>query len=360
MLPWSFAGLVVGLATFILTRPAGTFLERLYISFAPAFGVMSFLLVVLLAADIARRRGVPAWTAVATALCAFVLSLPHREYDGALALLRSLGSAGLFLAMATAFIAVGVLRFARRRWGAAAGSALGAAAVIAVAAALYLRGFSLAAALTTMLAPLGHLGDSLVALVILTAVETLLWTVGIHGPALLAAIVLPVYLGLQAQNTDALAHGLPLPHIVTVSLFLFVFPGGAGATLPLVLLLLRSRVKRVRTVAYAALVPAIFNVNEPLMFGLPLVLDPILATPFVLVPTTLAVVTYGVVAAGWVARPALYVPSSVPAFVNVFIATRDWRACLLVAFNLLLALVLYAPFAAAFERRERARAGVTA
>ncbi len=229
-----------------------------------------------------------------------------------------------------------------------------------VAALLYARGFSLAALLTTLLAPFGHLGDSLVALVVLTAVETLLWTIGIHGPALLAAIVLPVYLGLQAQNTEALAHGAPLPHIVTVSLFLFVFPGGAGATLPLVLLLLRSRVRRVRAVALTALVPAFFNVNEPLMFGLPLVLDPILATPFVLAPTVLAVVTYAAVAAGLVARPALYVPSSVPAFINVFVATHDWRACVLVAVNLALATALYAPFVAAFERRERARAGVAA
>jgi cellobiose PTS system EIIC component len=360
MLPWSFVGLVVGLASFILAQPSGTFLQRLYVSFAPAFGVMSFLLVLLLTADVARRRAVPPPLAVATAFIAFVLSLPHAEHHGAFALLRSLGSAGLFLAMLTAFVSVGALRFFRGRFGPLYGSLAGCGLVACTAALLYARGFSLAALLTTLLAPLGHLGDSLVALVVLTAVETLLWTIGIHGPALLAAIVLPVYLGLQAQNTEALAHGQPLPHIVTVSLFLFVFPGGAGATLPLVLLLLRSRVRRVRTVAYAALVPAFFNVNEPLMFGLPLVLDPILATPFVLAPTTLAVVTYAVVSAGWVARPALYVPSSVPAFVNVFIATHDWRACVLVAFNLIVALVLYAPFVAAFERRERARAGVGA
>ena len=95
---------------------------------------------------------------------------------------------------------------------------------------------------------------------------------------------------------------------MTVSLFLYVFPGGAGATLPLVLLLLRSKIKRVRTVAYASLVPAIFNANEPLMFGLPLVLNPVLAVPFVLVPCVLGVVSYAAVAEGLVARPALYIP----------------------------------------------------
>jgi PTS system cellobiose-specific IIC component len=258
--------------------------------------------------------------------------------------------------MLTSLVTVTALRVARGRLGPLAGSAVGGSVVLGAAGLALARGFSLAAALTVVLAPLGRLGDSLTALLVLTIVETALWTVGIHGPALLAAIVLPVYLGLQAQNTDALAHHQPLPHIVTVSLFLFVFPGGAGATLPLVLLLLRSRVRRIRNVAYAAMVPAIFNANEPLMFGLPLVLNPVLAPPFVLVPIVLALVSYAAVAHGVVARPALYVPSSVPAFVNVFIATKDWRACILVLVNILIGLVLYAPFVAAYERRERAKA----
>jgi PTS system cellobiose-specific IIC component len=339
----------------MLARPSGSFLERLYGSFAPAFGVMSVVLVVLLTVDLARRRAVPVAVALAISTGAFALSLPYARTTGPSDLARTLGSSGLFLAMLAALVTVTALRLARARLGPNAGSAIVAALILGAAAASLARGISLASVLAAMLAPLGQLGDSLIALLVIVVVETVLWLVGIHGPALLAAIVLPVYLGLQAQNTDALAHHLPLPHVVTVSLFLFVFPGGAGATLPLVLLLLRSRVRRLRGVAYAALVPAIFNANEPLMFGLPLVLNPILAPPFVLVPIVLALVTYLSVVHGLVARPALYVPSSVPTFVSVFIATKDWRACLLVLANILLGLILWAPFVAAYERRERAR-----
>jgi len=356
-LPWSFGGLIVGLTAFIAAGH-GTFFERLYASFSPAFGVMSFVLVVLLAVDLSRRRALPPVPVAGGALAAFVLSLPFRSADGPMALLRGLGSSGLFLAMIAAFAVAGAVRFGRARLGAVAGTAAGVAGVVAVAGALCAAGFSAATALAALLEPLAHLGDSLTAFVILIAIETLAWTVGIHGPALLAPVVLPVYLGLQSQNTEALAHGLPLPHIVTVSLFLYVFPGGAGATLPLVLLLLRSKIKRVRTVAYASLVPAIFNANEPLMFGLPLVLNPVLAVPFVLVPCVLGVVSYAAVAEGLVARPALYIPSSVPAFVNVFLATKDWRSCVLVACNILIGLGIYAPFVAAYERRELARENV--
>ena len=354
-LPWSFVGLAVGLAAFMLARPSGTFLERLYASFAPAFGVMSFVLVVLLSIDLARRRKVSWLLALVTAGTAFALALPYRQAHSAAEFLRLIGSSGLFLAMIASIVSVWALREGENLAG-KAGALAGAVVVIGASLGAMLAGFSLAGALAQVLAPLANLGDSLTALVILTLVETILWVVGIHGPALLAPIVLPVYMGLQAQNTEALAHHAPLPHIVTVSLFLFVFPGGAGATFPLVLLLLRSRIRRARTVALTALGPAIFNANEPLMFGLPIVFDPALAVPYVLTPAVLAIVSYTAIAHGLVSRPALYIPSSVPIFANVFLATKDWRACVLVLVNIAIGLAIYAPFIPGYERRESAKA----
>ena len=134
-----------------------------------------------------------------------------------------------------------------------------------------------------------------------------------------------------------------------------MFPGGAGATLPLVLLLLRSRVPRLRTFAYATILPSLFNINEPVIFGLPLAYNPVLAVPFVLAPVVLACTTYAAIALGWVTRPLFYVPSTMPAFVNVFLATLDWRACVLVAVNLLLAGAIWLPFVRVYERAEAAR-----
>ena len=79
----------------MLARPSGTFLERLYASFAPAFGVMSFVLVVLLSIDLARRRGVWWPLALATAGAAFALALPYRQAHSAAEFLRLIGSSGL-------------------------------------------------------------------------------------------------------------------------------------------------------------------------------------------------------------------------------------------------------------------------
>jgi PTS system cellobiose-specific IIC component len=354
-LPYSFIGLGAGLAAFMLLQPAGTPLQRFALSFAAAFGVMSVVLVVLLTLEAARRRGVPGWVALPPAVAAFALSLPYGRAASAFALARALGSSGLFLAIGVALLTVAALAVARRAFGPVTGSVLGSILIAGAAALCMARGISLTGALDALIAPLGELGDSLTALLVLTLVETLLWTIGVHGPALLAAVVLPVYINLQLQNTDALAHGTPLPHIVTVSMFLFVFPGGAGATLPLVLLLLRSKVKRVRTVAYATLLPSIFNANEPLMFGLPLVFNPILSVPFVAAPLVLAVVAWEAMNLGLVSRPAYYIPSTVPLPFGVFFATKDWRAVVLVAVQVLLGALVYAPFVAIYERSELRR-----
>jgi PTS system cellobiose-specific IIC component len=231
---------------------------------------------------------------------------------------------------------------------------LAAALVVFIAAALYGAHISLGNELLRVLQPLGALGDTYAALMLLTVVETLLWTFGIHGPATLAAVVTPVYFALQMQNTDAFSRHQPLPHIVVVSLFLFVFPGGAGATLPLAALLAISKVERLRKVGRLTIVPAVFNISEPLMFGLPVVLNPFLAIPFTLAPMVLATVTYFAMAHGFVARPAWYFPSSVPTFVSTYLSTFDVRAIALVALNIVIATLIYLPFVRAYERHESA------
>jgi len=350
MLPASFIGLALGLVAFMAAQ-TGTLLERFSKSFGAAFGIMAILLVVLLTYDLAKRRAVPRVAALAIAASAFALSLPYDRSETPFVLARALGSSGLFLAIGIALATVTALRFAQKRAGRLRGIALGAAIVDGGAALLLFSGISLTHALDTAIAPLGNLGDSLEALLVITLVETLLWTIGIHGPALLAAVVLPVYVHLQLQNTEALAHNAPLPHIVTVSMFLFVFPGGAGATLPLVLLLLRSRVKRVRRVALATLLPSLANANEPLMFGLPVVLNPTLGVPFVITPLVLAFVSYEAMALGFVARPAYYIPSTVPIPFGAFAATKDWRSVALMFVNVAIGLAIYAPFARAYERQ---------
>jgi cellobiose PTS system EIIC component len=369
-LPLAFGVVVLYLVVLLVRQPftGWPHVAALIREFMPdAFALASVVMVLALAFSLARRLGYAALPLVATALVAFVLALPHVAVDAVVAFARTggssglgafattLGSSGLFTAIVVCLASAGAIALGRRRLGAVAGAGAGAVAVLAVSGALFALGVSLAGALSAALAPLGTLGDSFVALALITAIEAGLWVVGIHGPALLAAIVLPAYYQLQFQNTDAHAHHAPIPHIVVVSTFMFVFPGGSGATLPLVVLLLRSRLSRLRKLAYAALVPSVFSINEPIIFGLPIAYNPVLAVPFVAAPVALACTTYAAMALGFVGRPVLFIPATFPAFMNAFLTTLDWRACVLVAVNLLVAGAIWLPFLRVYERAELAR-----
>lgn len=369
-LPVAFGIVVLVIAVPFFTHPFGgwaEFARELRDRIPVGFSIASVAMVVVLAVRLALRSrySVAALTAAAVvsfwvmlprdALAALVQVVETRGASGWGAFAATLGASGLFTAIVVCFAAAGGAAAGRKAIGRRYGELAGGAALVALAWALYAAHASPAAGIAALIAPLGTLGDSFVALALITAVEAMLWLVGIHGPALLAALVLPVYLRLQFENTHALAQHLPIPHVVVVSTFLFVFPGGAGATLPLVALLLRSRVTRLRKFALATIVPSLINVNEPVIFGLPLAYNPVLALPFVVTPVALACTTYAAMAFGWVTRPLFYMPSTIPIFVNVFLATLDWRDCVLFAVNLAIGAAIWLPFVRVFERTEAAR-----
>jgi PTS system cellobiose-specific IIC component len=352
-LPVSFGGLLIALGVLVVFIEPGSLVDRLRASIPQGFSVMSIVLVLVLSVRLAQRLKMPIPTVLVTATIAFVLALPRGAFGSFTVFAATLGTSGLFTAIVCCLATAGALGYKRRHVpGEPAANVAGALFVVVVSGALFSLHVSVAAILAAVLSPLGLLGDSFIALFLITGIEAILWMFGIHGPALLAALVLPVYLKFQFENTAAFVHHQPLPHLVAVSTFLFVFPGGAGATLPLIVLLLRSRVPRLRKFAYATILPSLVNVNEPVMFGLPIVYNPVLGIPYVLAPLALVCTTYAAMSLNLVRAPIYYVPSTLPLFVNVFLATFDWRACVLIAVNVVIAGAIYLPFVRMYERIE--------
>jgi cellobiose PTS system EIIC component len=365
-LPWAFGALVAAFAVllFVVAAPpplhgGAAIAQHISLALLPAFGVMAFALAIALPLALASHAHYSPTPLVLASLLCFAIALPHMVPLGAIAYLRNVGATGIFLAiLMTGIVGTGIAaaRRLRRFFDYAQGDngrvdiAGGFAALAVVAILVFTVHLDISRAIASALQPLARMGDTYPAFLTIIAVEMLLWTIGVHGPAMLAAIVTPVYLTLQMQNTSAFAAKLPLPHVVVVSLFLFVFPGGSGATLPLAALLAVSRIPRLRKLGRIVIFPAIANVNEPLIFGLPIVLNPYMLVPFVTVPLVLASVTYAVVVTGFVARPAFYVPSSIPAPLSTYLATLDPRAPVLLCANLAIALLLYLPFVRAYER----------
>ena len=176
----------------------------------------------------------------------------------------------------------------------------------------------------------------------------LLWSVGIHGMNVVTAIAMPFWITTLTSNVGvANAHG-----IVTEPFFhIFAHLGGSGATWPLVIYMLRSRSSQLRTVGKVALGPAIFNINEPVTFGVPMMLNPIMIIPFVLVPVTIVTINYIVFSLSWVHVPVVMQPFTVPIGLSGFIATGgDVRGSLLQFFDLGVSAIMYYPFFKAWER----------
>lgn len=194
--------------------------------------------------------------------------------------------------------------------------------------------------------PLVVVQDSYPAALLEIILMMLLWSMGIHGMNVVTAIALPFWLTTLSANASH-GHG-----IVTEPFFhIFAHLGGSGATWPLVIYMLRSRSVQLRTVGRVALGPAIFNINEPVTFGVPMVLNPIMMIPFVGVPVVIVSINYLVFAVGLVHVPVVMQPFTVPIGLSGFIATGgDIRGAVLQFCDLAVSAVLYYPFFKAWER----------
>lgn len=207
--------------------------------------------------------------------------------------------------------------------------------------------------LEALAAPLLGATGSLAAVLTIVGLDSGLWLLGVHAAAITAPIR-PLWEAMLVQNMEAVVHGAPvLPHIATQPFYLwFVWQGGSGSLLALSILLLFAKSSQLRSVGRIGFVPALCNVNEPLLFGVPIVLNPALALPFVVAPLLCGTVAFAACAWRWVRPPYLEVPWTLPAPLGALLATGgDWRALVLELGNLALAMALYWPFVRRYDRR---------
>ncbi len=174
----------------------------------------------------------------------------------------------------------------------------------------------------------------------------LTWFFGIHGPNLLDPVTHAIYGSAVDANIAAMAAGEPLPHIVTkVFLDSFVFLGGSGATLGLVLAILMKSVDRSsRRIATLGLLLTMFNINEIILFGLPIILNPIYFIPFVLAPMVLTTTSYLAIDWGLVIPAVHAVDWTTPIFFSGYQSAGSIGPAILQLFNLGLCIIIYIPF----------------
>jgi PTS system cellobiose-specific IIC component len=201
--------------------------------------------------------------------------------------------------------------------------------------------------------PLVKLGQGFGVVMLVTLLVQVFGFFGLNGLAVLSPILDSIWLTAQNVNVTA-ARNAQVPKFIWVrgSFDSFAWFGGTGGTLMLIIaILLFSKRSDYRTIAKVALAPGIFNINEPVVFGLPIVLNPIYFIPFILAPLVNVAFSYWITVMGLVNPVQVAVPSIVPPIFNSFLACNyDWRAIILAIINMLIALEIWAPFVFAADK----------
>lgn len=214
-------------------------------------------------------------------------------------------------------------------------------------------------------AGLSVLGQNIISILIISTLIPLLWFFGLHGANMLEAIMNPIYGTLGLENISKFSNGIrelgtgadELAVWVRGSWDAYVFMGGSGATLPLILaIIIFSKVKSQKEVAKLGLPPGIFMINEPVLFGLPIVLNPIYFIPFVVVQPILTLVAFYATKIGFAGPIVNSVPWTTPPILNAFLATNgSFGAVAVSVINLVIAFIVYMPFVMIANRYEKER-----
>ncbi|EOL42321.1 PTS system, lactose/cellobiose family IIC component [Enterococcus phoeniculicola] len=219
--------------------------------------------------------------------------------------------------------------------------------------------FDINSTVTLAVSPLKKLlvGNSLIGGIITVFLIQLFWSFGIHGEAVLGPIIRPMWDSAILENMEAFDHignAHELPNLFTEQfLQWFVQIGGSGTTLALAILFLTSRVKFLKQMGKLTIVPGIFNINEPIVFGTPIVMNPILIIPFIFTPIILTIVSYIATITGLVPMMMAKLPFTMVGPVGSLMST-NWSipAAILTIVNFVLSLAIYYPFFKIFEKQQ--------
>ncbi|MBO0476586.1 PTS sugar transporter subunit IIC [Vagococcus sp. DIV0080] len=283
--------------------------------------------------------------------------------------MANLGGGGMFVGIITAIIAVEVYRMTdkskfkitmpeqvppavARSFEALTPTLI---VILGMATITYYIGFDWHQAIAKIVSPLVSAADTLPSVLLLIFMITFFWVFGIHGVSIVGSLARPVWLQLLEGNTTALAAGETLPHIAAEPFFQwFVWVGGSGATIGLAILLaFTAKSQYGSKLGKAIITPSIFNINEPVIFGVPIVLNPIMMIPFVITPMIMATIAWFATSWGFVNPVIVTAPWTLPGPIGAYLATGgDWRAAVLNIGLIVVSVICYYPFVKVYDRKE--------
>ena len=334
------------------------------------FSIMAVLAVIGIGYSFAEQMNVDKLFGAAIALVSWFLIMPYEILvDGGSSVtgipLNWVGSKGIFVGIIVAFLSVHIYAWVNKKgWvikmpdGVPPTVAKSFSALIPAGRSIlvffimnivfamtpYKNAFNFI--FTILQTPLLRLGNTLPAMVIAYIFLHLFWFFGVNGGSVVGAVFNPILQTLSADNLAAFQAGQALPNIISQQFQdLFATFGGCGSTLSLLIaMLLFCHSKRIKELGKLALIPGMFGINEPIVFGLPIVLNPMILIPFMLVPTINIVISYFCMSIGLVPIcTGVAIPWTMPVVLSGFLAT-GWQGAVLQLLLLILGVFIYMPF----------------
>jgi len=342
--------------------------EQLMLPFNLSMGVMTFFISVGIGASLGKHYQLdPIMTGLLAFMAFLLVAAPYK--DGHISTQYFSGQ-GIFTALITAIYASEMYAFLKRHnitirlpkevpTGVARSFEILIPVVVIVFTLHPLNlliesttGMILPEAIMHLLSPLVAASDSLPAILISVLICQILWFAGIHGALIVTGIMNPFWMANLSANQAALAAGQALPHIYLQGFWdHYLLIGGVGSTLPLAFLLLRSRAIHLRTIGKMGVVPSLFNINEPILFGAPVIMNPIFFLPFILVPMVNAVLAWTATKLGWLAQVVSLTPWTTPAPVGAsWAANWAFSPVIMCLICMVMSALMYYPFVKAYER----------
>lgn len=366
--------IIVGSIPLIFTSLPFETLANFFAPMAPALnilngmtmGFMSLFLAVSLGAEFAKMYKMEPITVAMVSLACFLITAAPIE-EGAMSV-GNFGGGGMFTVFITTIIVAEFMRFCRdKNIGikmpeqvpetiSASFSALVPMAILMVffwVISVVLK-FDITAILSNIISPLMSLTDTWYAVVICTLFLTALWFVGIHGGSFTVwGVLYPFLVAGIAENAAAHAAGEEMVRVFTEPfVFNWIMVGGVGFTLPLIVIFWKSKSIRLREVSRVELAPGLFNINEPFVFGIPIVLNPILLIPFVGISIFAGMYGYILTRLGIISTTFVQTPWSIPPLIGPYLSTGgDWRAVVAQAILIVLVGIMWYPFAKLWEKK---------
>ena len=345
------------------------YLPLLQVPVTATFGLLSVFVCFAIAYDLGKQFKLEAIVSATMATVIFLmiqLKLGKTADDIAFSM-DSLGSKGLFTAVLIALISVRVQKFFTDKNfviklpanvpSVVYESFLSLSPLFFLVIVFWLIRFVLGVDIDhivqTAFKPLLFALNTLPGILVYAFLVTMLWSVGINGDNAMDAIVAPIFLQFLAANVGATTAHEPVPYITALGFFTtFVNVGGTGATIALALVMWNSKEPGYRKVSRLSLPTQIFQINEPIFFGFPIVLNPIFMIPYILNALILTTSTYLLMHWGILHKPFVNVPWTTPPIIGHYLVTGgDWKAAVWGALSILIAMAVYYPFAKAAERQ---------